>query len=171
MTQNFIRNRWLNHEGRTVSGFHVYGIADSVTASRDGSPNWDCGCLTCHRRQVFTHSQVSGGVLYCSNGACSASRVQHQAESSIRDLRRTEREQREQAKREAVERQRIANEQAARIQAQQAALEPFKADWHRYSLYCIKQGQTEGVLTLERFAAQGDQVRERIMDIVARNGG
>ena len=147
----------------------MHGIADSVSANRDGSPNWDCGCLTCHRRQVFTHSQVSGAVLYCSNGACSASRVQHQADQSFGDLRRAEREQREQAKREAANRQRAANEKTAREQARRKHLESFQADHHRYAMQCIRQGTPlEEIMSLERFAAQGDETRARIMAAVAR---
>lgn len=113
MGNNFIRNRWLNYEGWTVSGFRVYGIAASVTSSRDGAPSWDCGCLACHTRQVRTHAELSGGVLYCSNAACPASRVERQAETSLRDLRRAERQEREQAERAEVARQASAAKDAA----------------------------------------------------------
>lgn len=172
MGNNFIRKRWLNYEGRTVSGFRVYGVADSVTANRDGSPNWDCGCLTCHTRQVKTHTDVSGGVLYCLNAACSKSRVQHQADQSLREVRRAEREQRDRAEREQAERQVNAAKEAAREQAQRDYLESFRADHHRYAMQQIRQGTpVEHIMSLTRFASQGDEVRRRIMEAVARAGG
>jgi hypothetical protein len=121
--QTFIRNRWLNYEGRTISGFYVYSISSQVTANRDGSPNYDVRCLKCNRYEIknqreLTHG-ANGAMIFCSNKTCVASKVQHPESESLADLKRQEREQeartqREQAAGQVLRKQEVAKQRSER---------------------------------------------------------
>jgi hypothetical protein len=175
-TNQFIRHRYANLEGRHIGHFNVSSIA---LANRDGSPNWTCEC-ECGTLQLLSHNQLTQALessrpeqtLFCKNGRCTFARVEHTADQSLRDMRKQEREQREQAEREAAEaRDRVAKH-IAKERAEQAALVPFRADWQRYKLHLIKQGTAiESIPNFSRWMQVGDSTRLRLMQLVTQNGG
>jgi hypothetical protein len=120
---NFIRGRWRSFIGETVGGFHIFDIASQVRANRDGSPNYDVRCLKCNRYGIKSQRELTNGangaMIFCSNHACVASRVQHPESESLADLKRQEREQeartqREQAARQVLRKQEVAQKRSER---------------------------------------------------------
>jgi hypothetical protein len=175
-TNQFIRHRWANLEGRRVGHFIVSSIA---LANRDGSPNWTCEC-ECGTFQLFSHNQLTQAIesgrpeqtLFCKNGPCKFARVEHTADQSLQDFRRIERTEQKRKEREAAEARDIAAKHIAKQQAEQATLEPFRADWQRYKLHQIKQGTAiESILNFSRWMQIGDSARLRLMHLVTHNGG
>jgi hypothetical protein len=122
--QTFIRNKWRNYEGQTVSGFFVYSISSQVMANKDGSPNYDVRCLKCNRYGIKSQRELTNGangaMIFCSNHTCVASRVQHPESESLADVKRQEREQEARTQREQAARQVLRKEEVAKERSERA---------------------------------------------------
>ena len=170
---SFIRNRWLNYDGQTISGFYVYGISSQVTACPDGSPRYDVRCNRCLHYDIRTQLELSraanGARMLCTNQTCPASRVEYPGGESLADIRLAERQEQAWREREQAAKQAQADRKVATDAAGRKYLEAFREDHRRYTLQQIKQGvPAEQIMSLHKFAHLRGDVRDKINQAVRR---
>jgi hypothetical protein len=173
ITPTFIRNRFLNYEGRTLYGFWVYGISSQVTASPDGSPRYDVRCNRCLHYDIRTQTELSraanGARMLCTNQTCAASRTDHPESESLADLRRAERQEHARKTLEAETERQKAAQRAAKEAAERRHLESFRDDHRRFVLQQLNQGTpTAQIMSLAKFANLRYDIREKIMQAVTQ---
>src|SRR5690348_2310324 len=129
--------------GVTVGHFTVIDIAGR---DRSKAPLWRVICKNpvCKREQIFSHATITSRLesrcaeetLFCKNPACVRSRPEPVHRETIADVRRAEREEREQA--EAVAQR--ERERAAQQSAKDAALRAEKKLYLKFANSQIRAG-------------------------------
>lgn len=160
-----------------LTGFVVGNFSVLELAGRDRSraPLWRCICQRCRSDQVFTHLKLTNRLdtrcateaLFCQNEACPLSRRELVQTETLRNIRLSERREREKTERVGkLERDRAAK-QAAETAAKEAALAPLRKEWHEYVRNRINYGKpVNEIMNFDRWLQIGDSARTRIMELV-----